>query len=65
MDCKWDGRAIEISELCAIQFVFMEVFYVSYILRLKLSLNPCTGPNPKARAIQRGKEELLFSPINF
>lgn len=65
MDCKWDGGAIEISQLCAIYFVFMGVFYVSYILRLKQSLNPYTGQKSKARAIERDKEELLFSHINF
>lgn len=64
MDRKRDGRAIEISQLCAIYVVFMGVFYVCYILRLKLSLNPYRGPKLKVRAIEREKEELLFSRIN-
>lgn len=38
--------------------------FLSRILRLKLSLNPYTGPISKARATGRDKE-LLFSLINF
>lgn len=63
--CKRDGRAIEVSQLWAISFVFMAVFYVPYILRLELSLKAGTGPKSKARATEREKEEQLLIHINF
>lgn len=47
------GRGtVGISQLCAIQFDFIRMFNVSFILRLKLSLNRSTGPKSKVKAIE-------------
>lgn len=51
--------AIGISQLSAIQLVFKRLLYVSFMLRLKLSLKLYSGPKSKARAPEMYKEEYL------
>lgn len=62
-----NGMGELLTSACCVLFnLFLwECFLYLNILKLKLSLNPYRGPKSKARAIERNKEELLFSCINF